>query len=269
MNFMMNNRMPPNVVGELSKHFPITNHDLKFNPNIRDNFIKDIISKLPSNSKILDVSSGTKPYQQYCSHCDYKSHEFEGNTEILDVFRHEVNKKNDHDIYSPIDDIPVSDNEFDFVLCTEVFEHIPEPVNAMKELVRICKPGGKILITAPFVSRVHQQPYHFYSGFSSFFYKYLKEKFNLKIIDFKSQGDTFLLAYQENVQIFRHVHPIINNNINFKNIYNSIKDFITRYTISMSNLYKSKINEHDNPDKMTEINDFNQSTIGYCVVFEK
>ena len=258
-----------NTIDQLISKFQINNTDLKFNPNIRDDFIINFISKLPSKSKIIDVSSGSRPYQKYCTDLDYTSHEFEGNTEILDVFRNEQIKNNDHDIYSPIDSIPVKDDEFDTVLCTEVFEHIPEPVNAMKELVRICKPGGKILITAPFVSRIHQQPHHYYSGFSPFFYKFLENKFNIKILEFKSQGDTFLLAYQENVQIFRHTHPIINENYNLKILYDKIKNFITHYTISMSKFYKNIIEKSNSPDNMTDINAYNHSTIGYCVLFQK
>lgn len=258
-----------NTIDKLIKAFNITKSDLKFNPEIRDEFIINFILNLQSESKIIDVSSGARPYEKYCKHLNYTSHEFEGNTEILDVFRNEQIKNNDHDIYSPIESIPVKDGEFDNVLCTEVFEHIPEPVNAMKELVRICKPGGKILITAPFVSRIHQKPHHYYSGFSPFFYKFLENKFNLKILEFKSQGDTFLLAYQENVQIFRHEHPIIKNDNNLKIIFEKIKNFITYYTISMSKLYKNITDKSNSPNEMTEINDFNHSTIGYCVIFQK
>lgn len=257
-------------IGKLINAFDMKNVSRNFNPNIRDDFIKTHASKLPPKTKIIDVSSGNKPYKEIFSHCEYLSHEFNGNSNILDTFRGEKTKKLDHDIYSPIDAIPVSNDEFDFVLCSEVFEHIPEPIKAMKELVRICKPGGKILITAPFTSGVHQEPYHFYSGFSPFFYNFLKEKYNLNIIDFKSQGDMFLLQNQEIGRVLSNRHPIISNNPQFITVYNYIKEFISRYTLHLSKLHEKTLNSYNTPDKMLQFyNNCNKFTIGYCVLFEK
>lgn len=256
-----------NIFSKILNEFPINNPDLNYNPDIRDNFIKNHLLNLPNNSKVLDVSSGTKPYEKYLKHCNYTSHEFEGNKDIIDEFRIEKKENKKHDIYSPIDDIPLPDNNFDFILCTEVFEHIPEPINAMKEIVRLCKPNGKILITTPFTSGIHQEPYHYYSGFSPYFYKYLEEKYNLNIIDFKNQGDMFLLCNQESNRVFSNIHPIINNNYEYINIYNWIRNFICRYTIHMSKLVED--NNNNSPKKMLDCSNHNRFTIGYCVLYEK
>jgi 2-polyprenyl-3-methyl-5-hydroxy-6-metoxy-1,4-benzoquinol methylase len=40
--------------------------------------------------------------------------------------------------------IPVSDGSFDVVLCTEAFEHVPEPTTRWKELSRILVRGGRL-----------------------------------------------------------------------------------------------------------------------------
>ena len=254
----------------LIKEFDISNINENFNPKIRDQFIKKHAMILAKNSKVIDVSSGCKPYASYFSHCDYTSHEFGGNKSVVDELRGK-NKKKQHDIISPIDDIPVKDNSFDCVLCTEVFEHIPEPIKAMKELVRICKPGGKILITAPFMSGVHQEPYHFYAGFSPFFYNFLKEKYNLIIKDFKSQGDLFLLINQElgYRTLKENVHSIISKNPNYKQIYANIIDFIHKYTLHMSENFKNKTKDFDCPENMLKfLGNINKFTIGYCVAFQ-
>jgi len=256
-------------IKSLSSIFKINRDDLNFNPRIRDEFVKQHLSNLPPTTKVLDISSGNKPYKHLFEHCIYKCHEFEGNKEIIDTFRGEKNKKMDHDFYSPIDNIPVPDNEFDILLCTEVFEHIPEPIKAMEEFVRICKPGGKILITAPFTSGIHQEPHHFYSGFSPFFYNYLKDKFSLKITEFKSQGDLFLLSHQFNSTIFGINHPTIMKNPSFKKIFNDIREFVMNYTINLSKSHKNKESHYNNPENMLKYEYFNQFTIGYCVIFEK
>jgi SAM-dependent methyltransferase len=47
---------------------------------------------------------------------------------------------------------PVLDTErFDAVLCTEVLEHVPDPMQAMREIHRVLRPGGVALLSSPFV----------------------------------------------------------------------------------------------------------------------
>ncbi len=48
------------------------------------------------------------------------------------------------------DPFPYKDNFFDLVLCSEVLEHLPHsPMPALKEMYRVAKPGGHVLITTP------------------------------------------------------------------------------------------------------------------------
>jgi len=45
--------------------------------------------------------------------------------------------------------MPFADNSFDLVICTEVIEHCENPVEALKELKRILKKDGYLIISAP------------------------------------------------------------------------------------------------------------------------
>ena len=45
--------------------------------------------------------------------------------------------------------IPFNNNTFDFLLCNHVLEHIPTDIDAMKEIYRVLKPGGKAILQVP------------------------------------------------------------------------------------------------------------------------
>lgn len=42
--------------------------------------------------------------------------------------------------------IPCEDMSFSIVMCSSAFHHIPEPRHAFREMLRVCRPGGRILI---------------------------------------------------------------------------------------------------------------------------
>lgn len=45
--------------------------------------------------------------------------------------------------------LPFGDGEFDRIVAAEVLEHIPADIQALAELVRVLRPGGKIALTVP------------------------------------------------------------------------------------------------------------------------
>jgi len=75
------------------------------------------------------------------------------------------------DILCDITNIPVEDKSFDLIMLFEVIEHLPEPVEAVKELTRVLREGGLLVITAPNFCAPHQRPYFYYSGFSTEFFE--------------------------------------------------------------------------------------------------
>ena len=50
---------------------------------------------------------------------------------------------------SPAEQLPFQDSLFDIVASNQLIEHLPEPKLAIKEMIRVCKPNGKLLITTP------------------------------------------------------------------------------------------------------------------------
>jgi SAM-dependent methyltransferase len=46
-------------------------------------------------------------------------------------------------------DLPFADRSFDIVLSTEVIEHTPDPERGVRELCRVVRPGGILVLTSP------------------------------------------------------------------------------------------------------------------------
>lgn len=53
------------------------------------------------------------------------------------------------DVKADICDLPFKEDEFDFILCNHVLEHIPDDTKAMQEIFRVLKPGGTAILQIP------------------------------------------------------------------------------------------------------------------------
>jgi SAM-dependent methyltransferase len=57
---------------------------------------------------------------------------------------------NGEDIKADLLDLPVDSESLDGVVLTEVLEHCADPFGAIKEVHRVLKPGGFLMVTSPF-----------------------------------------------------------------------------------------------------------------------
>lgn len=132
----------------------------KFNPPLYSIFYhpfffirKEIYRFVKENSnlfsgELLDFGGGSKPYQHLFPQIrNYYSIEVESDKEEINA-----------DLIYDGKNLPFEDNKFDTIICTEVFEHIEDLSFTLKELKRVLKPEGKILITTPFMCIEHEMP---------------------------------------------------------------------------------------------------------------
>ena len=184
-----------NIFGRIASKTTIGTSNL----NTRNSWVERIIKKIPKGSKMLDAGAGLKPYEELCKHLEYYSQDFgKYNPKELKKGLHPDKWEHDSlDYISDIADIPVKDNSFDAVMCTEVFEHIINPMEALTEFARITKKGGYLILTAPFCSLTHYAPYHFYSGFSLYFYKQALKDAGYEILEIKPNGNYYAYLAQE------------------------------------------------------------------------
>lgn len=172
------------------------------NESDRSRWIEDTLKKIPKGLTILDAGAGECQFKKYCSHLKYISQDFgqyEGGGNV--GLQEEIWDNSKLDIISDIISIPLSDHSVDAIMCTEVLEHIPDPIAAIKEFSRLVKPGGYLLLTAPFASLTHFAPYHFASGFNRFFYENHLPLNGFLIEDLKLSGNFFEYIAQENRRI--------------------------------------------------------------------
>jgi SAM-dependent methyltransferase len=95
--------------------------------------------------RVLDVGCGERPYEELLV----------GAAEIVGF---DVPGNPYADLHGSIDALPVEDASFDVVLCLQVLEHVPDPAAAVRELRRVVRPGGRVLLSTHGVYPYHPNP---------------------------------------------------------------------------------------------------------------
>jgi len=129
---------------------------------------------------VLDYGCGRKPYQSLFTADSYIGADIENEGHS--------HAQEDIDIYFDGKHLPVENESFDCVFSSEVFEHIFDPDESLQEIYRILKPGGKILMSVPFVWNEHEIP-NDYARYSSYGFPYLLKKNGFEILEIHKTGN--------------------------------------------------------------------------------
>ena len=160
------------------------------------NAVKRFAASVPANVKILDAGAGLKPYERFFQHCDYDSCDFANCDQFygnIDDGRRD-NIAGRHTYICPLDHIPVPDNTYDFVLCTEVLEHVPSPSAVLKEIFRVLKKSGTLFVTVPQGYGIHGEPYNFFY-FTRFGLDLVLKEAGFEVIQIQERGGYFYYLY--------------------------------------------------------------------------
>jgi len=98
-------------------------------PRIADSDVRDV----------LDIYCGSRPYEDLlpagarCTGLDAEDNPYG----IADVVSNEF--------------LPFDDASFDLVTCYEAFHYVEDPIQGLREIARVLRPGGGVLISVPLV----------------------------------------------------------------------------------------------------------------------
>lgn len=173
------------------------------NVQIRDRWVISQLGKIPAGKTLLDAGAGQMKYAKYCKHLKYISQDF-GEYVPNKLSEGLQSKSWDYShimVKCDITDMPFENESIDVILCTEVLEHIKNPISALQEFHRLLRPEGYCILTAPFASLVHMAPYYYHSGFSKYWYEKNLDECGFKIVELNPYGDYFSWLGQELLRV--------------------------------------------------------------------
>ncbi len=223
---------------------------------LKKNYHNPIKQKL----RLLDVGAGTKPYSII-----YKNYFSDCLSSDVSYSPHNISTV---DMIAPADKIPLENNTIDFILCTEVLEHVPDPQKVLIEFNRILKPQGFVFLTTPFLVSLHEMPHDYYRYTPSAL-KYLSENANLKIKALYSRGDYFAVLLNMLLfpfgKFFRALQKL------FKiPIYNPLSYLIIVLPQLLYLKYWNYARQDNNPSLFSKIyKKLDYHTLGYITIIEK
>ena len=83
--------------------------------------------------------------------------------------------------------IPFPEQHFDVVICSELLEHVSEPVIVLREIYRVLRENGVVLICVPFLHRIHGDPYD-YGRYTDYYWRENLNRLGFIDVEIEKQG---------------------------------------------------------------------------------
>lgn len=109
--------------------------------------------QIPGGSTVLNVGSGGKVSDLLNTYAGQNG---------FRVLSMDIDPARGPDLVSDVADVPCAEATFDAIVMSEVLEHVQRPQAAVDSVHRLLKPGGRLILTVPFLFPIHDQPYDYY-----------------------------------------------------------------------------------------------------------
>ncbi len=177
VTWLMAQQFKPSLLGVFVNPFFIARSGLFYSVKALGSYIK---------GKTLDIGCGQKPYQALCASNEYIGLE-------LDTPENRQFKR--ADVFYDGKILPFEKESLDSVVAHQVFEHIFHPQLFLKEINRVLKNQGTVMLSVPFVWDEHEQPYDF-ARYSSFALEALLKEHGFEILAFKKSVPNLGIIFQ-------------------------------------------------------------------------
>lgn len=150
--------------------------------------------------KLLDFGCGSKPYRSLFQVDEYIGLDFEnpGHPHVNEQI----------DVFYDGKRIPFADSSFDSVFSSEVFEHVFNLPEVLREINRVLKPGGLMLATCPFAIGEHEVPNDF-ARYSSYGLGALLVDHGFEPVVRDKSGNSVETVFQLWIMyIHQHINPV-------------------------------------------------------------
>jgi SAM-dependent methyltransferase len=146
--------------------------------------IGQAIEKYAGGGKALDVGCGGQPFRPALEArgCRYFGLDASPTQGVKVDFACAID--------GPLDSEAVASGPYDFILCTEVLEHVADWPRAFENLAGLLAPGGRLLLTSPHFYFLHEEPYDFFRPTVHAF-EYFARRHNLKVLEIERLGDAW------------------------------------------------------------------------------
>ncbi len=143
-------------------------------------FVERAARATPAGSVVLDAGAGDSRYRVLYRHARYVA---------LDSCKVEKPYAG-VGVIGSLGELPLASGTLDAVLCTQVLEHVSDPLGVLMELNRVLRSQGMLWLTAPLLNEEHETPQDFFR-YTRFGLAQLLERAGFHVVLLEPRGGYF------------------------------------------------------------------------------
>ncbi len=120
---------------------------------------------------------------------------------VSKCIRMDISPGKNVDVVGRAEEMPFSNNSFDSIISTQVFEHIQNPESAASEVCRVLKKDGYALVTVPQWNELHEEP-HDYWRYTKYGLRTLFERHGCKLVSMEQRGGYYTVRAQMSMRYY-------------------------------------------------------------------